>query len=480
MARVIVAARGLVLVTLVVSILAACSSSASHGTAPSVRLTGGDGVALTIDGAQHFQTIDGFGVNVNSLPWSSGNLAPTFDQLNDTLGATVWRVIVESKEGWEETPAPGDATSYDWAYYSNLYETPKFQALWNVLGYLQQKHAPTIMLSVMGCVPEWMGECSVDPVDEDYYVRMETSLLWYARHAKHLRIDLFSPMNEEDHGNPEGPHVASDQYVRILDKLSARLDSLGLGDIKLFGPDTASVSAGTGDYIPALLADSGLMAKIGHFGLHDYGSGSGDAAKVIASSEHPDRNLWMTEYSAWCDGCDNGAPNPNDWNFAASTLDLLLTYIDQGASSALVYDGFDSYYEHHGNMGYWGLLGYDTTMKTYTPRKRFYTVAQVVKFARPGMIRISAASADSSVRVFAFTDPKSGVLTIVGRNPTGSPMTLRGILTHLPATRALALYQTSETLNMARSADVPVENQTFAAQIAADSVFTLSSLTPGR
>jgi O-glycosyl hydrolase len=433
-------------------------------------------VSMTIDGAQRFQTIDGFGVNANSLPWDNGALAPALGQLTDTLDASVWRVIVESKEGWQDTPDGGSATSYDWAYYARLYETPKFQALWGVLGYSQQKRVPTIMLNVMGCAPTWMGGCSIDLDKEDYYVKMETSLLYYARNVKHLRIDLFSPMNEEDHGDPEGPSVDAGQYVRILDKLSARMDSLGLGDIKLLGPDTASVDAAASDYIPALMDDPALMARIQHFGLHDYGGNAGDAAGTLAHSPYPDRNFWMTEYSAWCDGCDNGAPNPDDWSFAADTLDDLLDFIQQGAASALVYDGYDSYYEHHGSMGYWGLLAYDAASKSYAPRKRFYTVAQVVRFARPGMVRIGAASSDDAVRAFAFTDPSTGALTIVGRNTSGTDQTLHGTLAHLPSAGTLSLYQTTQTLDMARGARVSVSGNTFTAQIAADSVFTLTTL----
>lgn len=475
MSRLAVAAYIAAVAVLFSSSLVACSSTPPRSL--SHALSGGSS-NLTIDGAPHFQTIDGFGVNANSLPWDNGALAPALDQLTGTMDTSVWRIIVESKEGWEDNPAPGDATSYDWAYYSNLYETPKFQALWGVLAYLQQKHAPTIMLNVMGCAPEWIGGCTVSLDKEDYYVKMESSLLYYARNVKHLRIDIFSPMNEEDHGNPEGPHVTSDQYVRILDKLSARLDSLGLGDIRLLGPDVASVGAATSDYIPALLADSSLMTRIDHFGLHDYGGNSGNAASVIAHSSYPNRNFWMTEYSAWCDGCDNGAPNPNDWAFAAGTLDHLLNFIEQGASSALVYDGYDSYYEHHGSMGYWGLLGYDAATKAYTPRKRFYTVAQVIRFARPGMIRIGATSTDTSVRVFAFTDPKTGALTIVGRNPNNSAVTFHGTLAHIPSATRLTLYQTTQTLNMSRGATVAVNGNSFTAQIASDSVFTLTSLPP--
>src|SRR5205823_9943757 len=42
--------------------------------AVSVAVSNSAGVPLTIDGAQTFQTIDGFGVNVNSHSWNNGEL----------------------------------------------------------------------------------------------------------------------------------------------------------------------------------------------------------------------------------------------------------------------------------------------------------------------------------------------------------------------------------------------------------------------
>ena len=64
------------------------------------RSTPRSGTALTINGAQTFQTIDGFGVNLNSLSWKNGELAPVLDMLVDQLGATTWRVVFDM-EDWE-------------------------------------------------------------------------------------------------------------------------------------------------------------------------------------------------------------------------------------------------------------------------------------------------------------------------------------------------------------------------------------------
>src|SRR4051812_48086166 len=56
--------------------------------------------ALTINGSQTFQTMDGMGVNINSLSWKNGESKPAIDMLADDMGCTLWRVVFDM-EDWE-------------------------------------------------------------------------------------------------------------------------------------------------------------------------------------------------------------------------------------------------------------------------------------------------------------------------------------------------------------------------------------------
>jgi O-glycosyl hydrolase len=334
------------------------------------------------------------------------------------------------------------------------------------------------MLNVMGNVPAWMGGDHIEPGAEDEWVEMIASLLVYARTTKQLRIDIVSPMNETDLGQNEGPSVRPDQYARLLHTLSVRLDNEGLGDIRLLGPDTASLDEGLGAYLPALAADAAVMAKLDHIGLHDYhGNPGGAAGRVRAVA--PGKTVWITEFSAWCGGCDTGSQPSDNWAFARGTVEYLLDHIEAGAASAQVYDAYDSYYEHHQSMGYWGLIGYDEAANAYLPRKRFWAAAQVMKFVSPGMIRIGAVSSASQVRALAFRDEATGRLTIVGQNAASSLRTLAVSLSGVPEVTSLALYQTSATLDLARGADAPVVNNMLSVRLPADSFFTLTSSDGG-
>ena len=164
---------------------------------------------LTVDGAQKFQTIDGFGVNANSLSWKNGELKPAIDILADEMGSSVWRVVFYM-EDWESTNDNSDPNVFNWDYYNALYSNAKFQNLWGTIGYLEQKGLSSrTVLSFMGDVPGWMGGGQINPSSEDEWVKMIASLVYYARNTMHLSFSLLDPMNETDYGNHEGPLVDS-------------------------------------------------------------------------------------------------------------------------------------------------------------------------------------------------------------------------------------------------------------------------------
>ena len=68
---------------------------------------------ITVDTAARFQTVDGFGVNINSKYWRNGELAPVIDLLVKDLGATLFRLDCWGRADWVET--------------ENFYESDEFQ-----------------------------------------------------------------------------------------------------------------------------------------------------------------------------------------------------------------------------------------------------------------------------------------------------------------------------------------------------------------
>src|SRR6267378_1997875 len=217
-------------------------------------------VALQIDGSKRFQQIDGIGINANTRSWSNKELHPALDLLLDSMHATIWRVIVETVEKWEDVNDNTDPFTFNWEYYNALYETPKFQKAWALIQYLNQRGiTDKLMINFMGPVPEWMGKKTIVPKYDDEYVEMMVSFFYYAKNVKHLRFGLVSPTNESDWHN-EGPEINEQQYSRILKKLIGRMADLGMGDVLYVAPDPASMQNGIKRYIPELMKDSVVVS----------------------------------------------------------------------------------------------------------------------------------------------------------------------------------------------------------------------------
>ena len=234
--------------------------------------------------------------------------------------------------------------------------------------------------------------------------------------------------------------------------------------------------------MPEMMADPVVMAKVAHFGVHSYsdgGSGSSGVYAYLQASAYPDRTFWVTEFNVWCSTCDSGTRGTYDWAYCKGTADYLLNHLANNASGGIVWEGYDSYYLHPPTAwSFWGLLSVDNqnaAVKTYTPRKNFYTMAQISKFIRPGAQRIGVSGSVSSLSpLLAFKHEGLGQITIVGINTSGSAATLSGALASLPAVPHLDLYYTSATANLANGGSVAVNNGTFSATIPADCVFTLT------
>ena len=427
---------------------------------------------LTVDGSQQFQKIDGFGVNANSLSWNNGELKAAIDMLADEMGSTQWRVVID-QEDWEAVNDNSDPNVFNWDYYNSVYSSPKFQNLWATIGYLNQKGISSgIILSFMGNVSNWMGGTTINPADEDEWVEMIASLVYYARNTMHLSFFMLDPLNETDWGHNEGPLVDQTQYTRLLHKLSDKFDSIGLSDMKFVGPATAGISNGINVYMPVMLADSVVMAKTDHFGLHNYASEGDTAYQYIKNSAYPNRNYYITE----------------------TTLPVDIFYeLSQGTSAVIIWDGYDSVYNHAILNGGGTTppndagpgpapLAYDMTTGIYSPRKCFYEYEQVFKFVPSGSVRISASQSNGNVVITAYYHQTSGRVSIVGRNSGTSSVSYAGTLVNLPHISTLQFYQTSETdssINMLKGNDIAVSNGALSFVAPPNSIFTLTGLVDG-
>src|SRR5664280_3387546 len=84
-------------------------------------LSGPAGAAtVTINGAQTYQVIDGFGVNANHRSWTNNELQPVLDAMIDQAGMTLFRVIYDRTD-WEATNDNTNSAVMNWSYYNTVY-----------------------------------------------------------------------------------------------------------------------------------------------------------------------------------------------------------------------------------------------------------------------------------------------------------------------------------------------------------------------
>jgi hypothetical protein len=310
-----------------------------------------------------------------------------------------------------------------------------------------------------------MGGAVINTASEDEFVEMIASLVSYARSVEQLAFDMVDPLNEPDFDGIEGPQVGAAQYAGILRKLALKLDAMGLTDIKFDGPNTSSVSAAVGTYIPAMLSDSVVMGRIDHFGLHSYSGSTGGADTLIKNSAYPNRNFWMTEFAV-----------PSD----------VMSLLSQNPSGLQVWEGYDSVYNHAILAGRGStppnddtfapaLIAYNAATGIYTPRQMFYQFAQLARYVPAGSVRIGATGAPAGVTLFAFYHAASGRVTVFGRNISAStaPMTIS--LSGLPSLTVMQSYETTMTTNFVRGRDAIVSNGSLFYSAPVNSFFTITA-----
>lgn len=436
---------------------------------------------VTLNGAQTYQTISGFGVNANHRGWVNSELAPVIDALVDQGGMTLFRVIYDLAD-WETTNDNSDPLTMNWSYYNTIYSSPDFQAMWGLMAYLNQKGISNgLAMNFQGTGPAWMmNGAFLNPGYEAEWAETVGSVYAYARSNQHLQFSLAAPANEPDNtADPrhQGVLMTSSQYTNAMHALCQVMNANGLSDVRFVGPDLAYTST---SWLNTMMPDSLLMSKIGHVGLHSYeGSGSGSSGiySFLAGSAHPNLDFWMTEFNYPCSSCESCVGGDNSWSTARDMASYLLYHLANGASAGVVWEGYDSYYRLGNCWSYWGLYAVsniNVTPKIYLPRKGFFTISQISKFVRPGAQRIAMTGSTSPLNVQAFYHPGAGQLMIVGVNSSSSASSFSGTLTNLPLVSSFDLYYTSANTNLYNSTTVSVNNRTFSATIPADCVFTLA------
>ena len=222
--------------------------------------------------------------------------------------------------------------------------------------------------------------------------------------------------------------------------------------------------AASDTYIPAMMSHPKLMAHVNTFSIHEYGPTTHGLMKTISGSKFADAHGWVAETSEVFDA---------------------FVHLQEGVSSVLLWEGFDSVFQHA------ILAGRGTTPPNdagpmpaalsfadgkYAPRPGTYAQwEQLFRFVAPGAQRIEAKSSVTGVDVLAFNHPVTGQLTIIGHNTAGDQKLSIGLqfLADIPA--AFTVYATSSGSDFAKLADAKVVSGKTSLTVPDDSIFTLTA-----
>ncbi|HVP48235.1 MAG TPA: hypothetical protein VMT32_16695 [Bryobacteraceae bacterium] len=445
----------------------------------------GDPARITINPAERFQVIQGFGVNYTG-PYFRDDQKPMFDMLIKDLGATMFRVVPYLVySNWEETNDNDDPNVMNWEYYNDRYSSPIFEATWNGLRFLNSRGIRPV-IALMGPVPDWMLDdqwsppkhkvCQPDskqraikPAMYDEFAEMVVSVVIYARRKAAIDFEYFSPFNETDCYPPEGPRIDPEDAPKVLAAVARRLTKEGMGDVKLTPADQAVI---TNDYITPILGDSELMKQVGVFTLHTYGENSvGPQVERVKSSRYPQVPVWLTEYG---DLNDRDRTSENDWTkYSLAANRRALTALNQGASALFFFDAFDDYEECARRMTFYGL--FTSADHIYKPRKRYYATRQLYHFVPPGSVRIGALTNVPGLIVSAFHHAATQSLVLVGVKE-GGPNTLAVTLpTAAGSASSWDLYMTTRSLNCEKTGNFRATGGIIQLELPDEAVFTLVS-----
>lgn len=413
-------------------------------------------VTVTLDPAQRFQTIQGFGTTQRlfddphttetfnpatrraaAIPPASEQ-AKILDALYRDLGLTRVRF---HPEGVEPVNDNGDPNSTDLSKFSLAWKAADGHI--ESLKSLLPRGVTTYYASPL-LVESWMNESNPDE-----YVEWAMVMLRHWR-QQGLEMPYFSIMNEPSYYG--GQRSWSGAWLRdVTKRLGARLAAEGFRT-KLVVPDDVSPDNAY-PRLQVILADPQARQYVGAVAYHLYGRGNErDIAQLARQHNIP---VWMSEYST-----------PDSWReWAALTHELLAEY-DVSA--------VDYMWGFFGDWDRSQLIRLRVNGSSYVGfdfNRQYYVMGQYSRFVRPGAVRIAATSSHPEVKVVAFLAGEKPVVVVTNTGTADHTVRFELGAAGSCGTRIEGV-RTSESESWQSVADVTLDQLRFAGPVSGRSVTT--------
>jgi hypothetical protein len=450
---------------------------------------------VKIDASRTFQTVDGFGVNINPAMWDNGHLRPVLDLLVDDLGCTLFRFDAYGTADWLD-PLKRNDGAWPQAYLEQIYSSPIFKDAWATFRYLNGKGVQP-HFNVSGRIPPQLaGADGQRLADFDGYAEMVVSMLKWAREKEGLQFSLLAPFNETDLGFPEGPRLLPEDVIPAVSAIVKKLDQAGMKDIKLIllcdsGPRLEKIQP---------LLSSGLFAdRIVAFSTHTYGNGGDEDggnwflgktsyaqfAETVAASPYKSAHSWMSEYG------DLDQTGEVEFGIAWRSTRRLMKALADGFSAGMVWDAYDNLHKHDAAWTTYGLLAYDKETRLYMPKPRYYAAQQIYKFVKPGMVRLNITTPDfdekqtyaayksplKHLRLLVFATPDLRDFTIVGMSTIESNVSMQIDLADLKCAPDcdVVYFRTGRKESFKKISGALVKDFVLQATVLEQTIFTLTT-----
>jgi glucuronoarabinoxylan endo-1,4-beta-xylanase len=438
--------------------------------------------SITVDGATHYQTIDGFGFSDAFGPAleleqlsSSSEQKQILDLLfSRTSGAgfTILRNLLPSDPSHTIEPnSPGSPTAtptYTWdhdswgqvwlAKQAQSYGVTQFYGdAWSAPGFMKTNGSESNGGAL--CGSPGAATCSTG----DWRQAYANYLLQYYKDylGDGIKLTQIGAFNEPNLSTSYSSMVMNPtQTADFVAVLGPTLQAAGVNPQIVCcdgeGWDTAQ------SYANGLISNAAASSYLGIFSSHGYTAPPTTAITGLGS-----RHVWQTEWSkfdtadyTWDDGGDGSGFYWAQQIYTGLTAANLSAFFYWWGVS---FNGTDNGYLINDSNG------------TVTAAKRLWSFANYSRFIHPGALRIGVTSGDSNLEVSAYRNT-DGTLAVVVLNTSYNavPLTVSLQSVTLPAGAVATPYATDATNSTTPQAALPIQNGTFSSTIGARQLVTYS------
>lgn len=377
---------------------------------------------ITIDAAQTFQTIDGFGCALTggsamllkqmSAPARAAIITELFSSSDNNIGMSYLRVSIGASDlddrVFSYNDLPAGQTDTAMAQFSL---DPDRTHLIPVLKEILAVNPEIKILGSPWSAPLWMktNTSSVGgSLKPQYYAAYAKYFVKYIQQMKEeaIRIDAITIQNEPLHGgnNPSMVMQAVDQAFFIKNHLGPAFTANAI-DAKIIVYDH---NADKPEYPITILNDTAARKYVDGSAFHLYG-GSIEALSDVHNA-HPDKHLYFTEQ--WI-GAPGNFSSDLKWHIGTLIIGGTRNWCRNVLEWNLAADPNQDPHTPGGCTQCLGAVTISGDMVTRNPA--YYILAHAAKFVRPGSVRIGSTIPGSLTNV-AFLRPDGKKVVIVLNN----------------------------------------------------------------